>query len=103
MAPARVRSLVPVGGTEATDRIGDVVFVHGLDGDAEASWSAGEDKFWPAWLAEDYPDVGVWSVRYNAASSGWKGTSLPLFDRAVNMLELLKVHGLGDRPLCFIV
>jgi hypothetical protein len=97
-----IRDLVGVGGTESADRKGDVVFVHGLDGHAEASWSAGEGKFWPLWLAEDCPDVGVWSVRYNAASSEWKGTSLPLFDRAVNILELLTVHGLGDRPLCFI-
>jgi WD40 repeat protein len=82
--------------------MGDVVFIHGLDGEAETTWSAGEGEFWPLWLAEDCPDVGVWSVGYNAASSGFRGTSLSLFDRAVNILELLTVHGLGDRPLCFI-
>jgi hypothetical protein len=102
MSRPSIRGLVPVGGAESSDRIGDVVFVHGLDGQAEGSWSAGKDKFWPQWLADDCPDVGVWSIGYDAASSGWQGTSLPLFDRAVNLLELLKVNGLGGRPLCFI-
>ena len=102
MSRPSIRGLLPVGGTGSADRIGDVVFVHGLDGQAEASWSAGKDKFWPQWLADDCPDVGVWSIGYDAASSGWQGTSLPLFDRAVNLLELLNVHGLGGRPLCFI-
>ncbi|MFF1614170.1 tetratricopeptide repeat protein, partial [Amycolatopsis sp. NPDC058278] len=85
-----------------TDGIGDVVFVHGLDGDTDSTWSGGDGLFWPRWLAEDSPELSVWSVDYDAASTKWTGAALPLFDRAVNVLELLTVHNLGKRPLCFV-
>ncbi|WP_169789702.1 hypothetical protein [Actinoplanes subtropicus] len=54
----------------AEDSIIDVVFLHGLDGDARTSWSGGDDQlFWPQWLAEDVEHAGVWTIDYDAWSS----------------------------------
>lgn len=93
--------VVPVH--DPRDAVLDVVFVHGLDGDARRSWSREDPgSWWPAWLAEDVPGVAVWSVGYDAWSSGWRGRALSMPDRAVNLMALLQNHGIGDRPLCFV-
>ncbi|TCO45936.1 HD domain-containing protein [Actinocrispum wychmicini] len=81
----------------------DVVFIHGLDGDARKTWSRKEkESFWPKWLAEEFVDVAVWTVDYDAWSSGWRGQSMPLQDRAGNLMMQLRNHGIGERPLCFV-
>jgi alpha-beta hydrolase superfamily lysophospholipase len=95
-------ALIKVGGTENPDRVGDVVFVHGLNGDPRASWSSTEANFWPHWLAQDCPMLGIWSIGYNAAASAWRGTAMSLFDRANNLLAELQAEGVGTKPLCFI-
>lgn len=85
------------------DTVLDVVFVHGLDGDARKSWSGKQkDSFWPEWLAQDVPGVGVWSLGYDAASSRWLGHAMPIQDRAINLLAQLENHSIGQRPLCFV-
>jgi len=91
-------------GTHNPERCGDVIFVHGLDGNATSTWRH-QDKpeaFWPQWLGEDLPQVGVWSLEYDAASIAWKGSAMPLADRATNVLALMEAHGLGKRPLVFV-
>lgn len=97
-------TLVVVGGTENPERLGDVVFVHGLAGDPRATWTYQDsaDGFWPGWLARDCPDLGVWSVGYEVAVSAWQGVAMPLFDRANNVLAELATAGIGSRPLCFV-
>jgi hypothetical protein len=81
----------------------DVVFVHGLDGDARKTWWRGHDEsFWPQWLAEDLVDLAVWTVNYDAWSSGWHGRAMSMQDRAINLLAQLQNKGIGDRPLCFV-
>lgn len=101
--------MVRVANTQKPGRTADIVFLHGLDGDARLTWGAalqGEgynlDLFWPLWLGEDFPDAGIWSVQYDAAGSKWKGSSMPIGDRATNVLELVDVSGLGALPLIFI-
>ncbi len=102
--------IIPAANTEKPNRTADVVFLHGLDGDALLTWGAtrlrggGHDLalFWPRWLGSDFPDVGVWSVQYDAESSKWKGHSIPIYDRATSVLDLLDVSELGGRPLIFI-
>lgn len=81
----------------------DVVFLHGLDGDARMSWTAGAPElFWPQWLGEDVPRAAIWTVGYDAWSSGWRGQSMSLPDRAINLLALLQTHMIGERPLYFV-
>ncbi|MBB5857860.1 AAA family ATPase [Amycolatopsis umgeniensis] len=81
----------------------DVVFVHGLDGDAFGTWSRKDtESSWPLWLGGEFADVAVWTVGYDAWSSGWRGQAMPLQDRAVNLMTALQNHGIGERPLCFV-
>lgn len=81
----------------------DVVFLHGLDGDARKTWTGkGRSPFWPDWLVEDLANVAVWSVGYEAWSSGWRGRAMPMQDRAINLMAELQNRGIGKRPLCFV-
>lgn len=93
-----------IANCENPDRVADVVFVHGLDGDAFKTWQARDDAnaFWPRWLSEDFPAVGIWSLGYAVSASAWKGHSMPLYDRANHTLDLLDLDHLGQRPLAFI-
>lgn len=95
-------NLIPVAGGPTTS--GDVVFVHGLDGDALLTWQATNDPqtFWPAWLADPLPQLAVWSLDYDAHALNWSGTSMPLADRAGNVLHLLELQISGGRPVCFV-
>lgn len=82
----------------------DVVFLHGLDGDPEKTWSQGSpERFWPAWIADDLPNVRVLSVGYDAASTKWKrGTSARLSELGVTVLTSLRQWNVGSRPVCFV-
>ncbi len=44
----------------------DIVFIHGLGGDWEATWRFDEHRFWPSWLADAHPQVQVWCLGYPA-------------------------------------
>jgi hypothetical protein len=83
----------------------DVIFVHGLGGDHRCTWQVDEraTTFWPSWLDEDLAEVTVYSLDFKASPSAWLGSSMPLNDRAVNILALLEAEGLGTRPLIFVV
>jgi hypothetical protein len=94
--------LIPVGKLRDRPQTGDVVFVHGLDGDARGTWTNQAGGFWPQWLADDHQELAVWSVGYEVAASAWKGTAMPLFDRAHHVLAELQAAGLGQRPICFV-
>ena len=71
----------------------NVVFFHGLGGDAKSTWQATKDEasFWPAWLAQDIEGLSVYSVGYEAPVSGSNGSAMELTDRAANVLNLLLV------------
>jgi pimeloyl-ACP methyl ester carboxylesterase len=98
-------------------READVVFVHGLGGDAFKTWRHGDDEqtSWPHWLAKEFPNVGVWSLEYSASplKAFWilrffgkryrdAGYSMPLPDRALQVLDRMVQLGIGQRPLLFI-
>src|ERR1035441_4557807 len=89
---------------EGAQASGDVIFVHGLDGDARGTWQIGADSktFWPSWLGEELPQVTVWTLDYEAHALNWSGPSMPLLDRASSVLDLLAVRIPAPRSLFFI-
>lgn len=69
-----------------------VIFIHGLAGDIEKTWTSGEgsdSEFWPYWLDEELPNVSVWSVGYPAARVELQGASMAVEDRAKGILARL--------------
>jgi pimeloyl-ACP methyl ester carboxylesterase len=64
----------------------------------------GDDAtFWPLWLAQDVEGITVYTLAYEAPASNWLGTSMPLQDRAVNVLEiLLGAPDLKTGPIVFV-
>jgi tetratricopeptide (TPR) repeat protein/pimeloyl-ACP methyl ester carboxylesterase len=109
--------LIQISGCENYTRKADVVFVHGLGGDAHATWRYGKDNTtsWPHWLGEEFQEIGVWTLDYEASPTKSKGLSKllgfgsknsghtqPLPDRAWEVLTYLIQSGLGKRPLMFI-
>jgi predicted alpha/beta hydrolase family esterase len=95
-----------IANCDRADRIGDVIFVHGLMGDARGTWhpqgKKDDKQSWLFWLGQDLPDIGIWSIDYEVEPSAWLGNAMPLTDRATNILELLNVNDIGDRPIIFV-
>ena len=104
--PTEITGLIKISGCDNPKRCGDIIFVHGLGGHARSTWHPQElpndDNFWLTWLAQERPDLGIWSFGYNAAPSEWKGSTMPLFDRASNLLEYLAVNDIGKYPVIFV-
>lgn len=99
------QGLNKIAGCDDPHRKMDVVFVHGLGGDSWTTWMAKQDdtsSFWPGWLADDVPGLGVWTLGYAARGSKWNEESMPLADRGNQVLDLLVSSGLGNLPLAFI-
>ena len=103
--PSARRDLQKLAGCDNAERKIDIVFIHGLGGDSWTTWMAQEEAietFWPNWLAEDLPQIGLWTLGYAASGSKWKEASMPLADRGNQVLDLLSNAGMGERPLVFI-
>ncbi|MBN3942312.1 AAA-like domain-containing protein [Nostoc sp. NMS9] len=104
--PPEMTGLIKISGCDNPKRCGDVIFVHGLGGHARGTWHPQElrndDNFWLTWLGQERPDLGIWSFGYKAEPFEWRGSTMPLFDRASNLLEYLQVNDIGKYPIIFI-
>ncbi|KAE8443281.1 hypothetical protein EG329_001997 [Mollisiaceae sp. DMI_Dod_QoI] len=94
-----------VDGTE----IVDMVFVHGLTGDAIETWSSGRDNFWPVkLLQEDISSVRIMTFGYNSAVVKMLGgvsqnTLSQHAQQLATSLDLLRHEdGTSQRPLIFV-
>jgi len=115
--------LIKIYGCDNRQRVGDVVFMHGLGGDGLGTWhhhpqeierlkadaqpsgqpfDPSQLNFWPVWLGQDFPSLGIWSLDYELEPSDWKGGTMPLAERTNNVLELFANKRIGERPLVFI-
>jgi protein SERAC1 len=105
--PADRTGLIKISGCDNPKRCGDIIFIHGLGGNARGTWHPEErqddDNFWLMWLAQERPDLCIWSFGYNAEAFEWKGATMPLFDRASNLQAYLEVNNIGNYPIVFIV
>jgi hypothetical protein len=93
-----------VAGTKNPDRRGDVVFIHGLDGDSVSTWQGVDNPkfYFPLELSKEFDDVGFWSVDYPSNSSDWYGPSMPIEDRAIGLLNYLHARDVGSKPVVFV-
>ena len=102
----KINKLVPILGTSNTDRVADLIFVHGLGGDYLSTWHPKGKKevnnSWLTWLGQDFEDLGIWSVSYNIEPLKWRGNTMPLADTAINIVDLLDEHSIGERPVFFV-
>jgi pimeloyl-ACP methyl ester carboxylesterase len=82
--------------------VGDVIFVHGLGGNPIGTWGLDNERGWKQWISLNRPDLNIWSIGYRVEPTEWTGGSMPLSDRALNILAMLDSKGIGGRPLVFI-
>jgi predicted alpha/beta hydrolase family esterase len=107
---SNMTGLIKILGCDNPSRRGDVVFVHGLAGDAWNTWhwqNPGDrdyqkDNFWLTWLGNDLVDIGIWTFGYSAARLRAHGSAMPLFDQASNFLDDLENYDIGERPIVFV-
>ncbi len=103
MSPLSIHPLHEPG---ATEPLLDVIFVHGLGGDAIETWHPAKrpDALWPKWLAEDHSEMAVWTLDYPAKATKWsgQGNGMALPDRGKQVLDYLVASGFGRRPIAFV-
>ncbi len=98
-------TLFSISNTQSSEVKTDVVFIHGVDGDYKSTWYPNQQpaNYWPEWLGEN-KSIAVWSLNYPISTTLWNGSTMPLIDRARNVLGLLTAKGFHktDRPLVFV-
>lgn len=81
----------------------DIVFVHGITGDPEETWTNSGDDFWPCWLVNDLPGVCVHTAGYpSSLFEKWSKKEMNLHERATSLVEHMVSHKIGKRPLVLV-
>lgn len=95
--------VLPVADSDKPDRQIDVLFIHGLGGGSRSTWQHSDTQFfWPEGIAEELPNVGVWTIGYDASQTRWQKDTMPLEDRAGNIINQLVVKNIGQKPFVLI-
>lgn len=98
---SELTELVPIVRASEPAKL-DLIFVHGLDGDAKETWRFQDPESWHTWISSALPNVNIWSLRYRLRASRWFGGSMPLTDRAVNVLATLDSELQDKRSIVFV-
>lgn len=72
----------------------NVVFIHGLNGDARSTWMHNPKDataLWPNWIGEEV-GCNVWVAGYGAALSGWTDAAMHLSELGEGLFAALQVE-----------
>ena len=84
----------------------DIVFIHGLMGDAYSTWNHDGTKegFWPDWLATEFPAANVWAFNHPAGAAGsiLSDDGMSILQRAQAAITSFETDDIGSRPIIYI-
>ncbi|NKF23615.1 ABC-three component system protein [Solimonas marina] len=82
----------------------DLVFIHGLTGDANETWMCAKTKtFWPLWLSSDPGRIAIYTLGYSASMfDRWFKKEMDIFERSTAVLDYWAGLGLGNRPIAIV-
>lgn len=64
-------------------KVGNVVFLHGLQGGCDSTWRHRDGTYWPDLVAKDFPNLRVWTIGYDTSLVDVIGDpSVPIQSRA---------------------
>jgi hypothetical protein len=95
-----------VHGGDYSRRVFNVVFVHGLMGGSHTTWcgraKTGESFFWPAALASDFDQLGVYTCGYHTGIFDTGGGPPDLRIVASTLTDEIYRLRISDKPIVFI-
>lgn len=91
--------LSKISGCDIGNKKADIIYIHGLGGEASETWKGCNGFYWPQELANELNTVEVWTLNYNASPIK-KTLSLP--DLATNIIAHLESVEVGSIPIVFI-
>ncbi len=98
--------LVSASGAEDFGGSSNILFVHGLSGDSNETWTNDSADFsFPASIKDELPEANVYSIGYDASKfylPGSSGSGMALGDRATTLIDFLIGKGFHLKPLVFV-